>query len=322
MGMSYTRIEVSRGVVRDAILAYLRQERAHLVLPEPSVPSSVCEADRMWFHETTSETGIPLNGLVDNVYQIVISSGKAHLTTVPAGTNMVMNAYDAYFPVRTKTIILEEVLELVRAGVLLQVKPKSARQGFSVEFDFGGGSVMLTERGIQFLAEEPPIPYFAEQYIDRLRQTAEPDDELKGYLSEGLACLQHHLGRAAAVLLRLAAEHALNLLIDSTRTAIKDAQEQSGFQGKINKARMNIEERAEVVFRKLESEQALVPHREEVTNSLRPAFHSIRVLGGRAAHLSSPIQLEEVRDHYTLYASSVWAVIARIIQHQKNLPSV
>jgi len=261
-----------------------------------------------------------VNTFIGEVYERLVSSGKAKRLVKPVNDSTIMNAYNAYFPLQIKTFILEEIFALVNAGILIQAKFKPQHPGinFDFVFDFGTDFVMLTERGVRFLTEEPAIPYFAEQYLDRLRQTAEPDDELKGYLSEGLACLRNHLGRAAAVLLRLAAEHTLNLLIDSTKSAIKNARECSSLERNINKARMNIEERAEAVFRKLESKQELVPHKDAVTNCLRPAFHSVRVLGGRAAHLSAPIQLEEVRDHYTLYASSVYAVMMEIIQHQKR----
>lgn len=320
MGMKYTRIEVSRDLVRDEILNYLRENRQRLVL---SPPPSRFGADLSWF-ETTKRIGISVNTFIGEVCERLVSSGKAKCTVIPVNDSTIMNAYDAYFPLQIKTFILEEIFELINVGILIQVKfrPEDPGRNFNFIFDFGTDFVMLTERGVQFVIEEPTIPYFAEQYLDRLRQVAEPDDELKGYLSEGLACLQNHLGRAAAVLLRLAAEHTLNLLIDSTMSAMKNTQERNSLERKINRARMNIEERAEAVFRKLESKQGLVPHKDAVTNRLRPAFHSIRVLGGRAAHLSTPIQLEEVRNHYTLYASSVYAVIMEIIQHQKSFHAV
>lgn len=317
MGMNYTHIEVSRNLVRDEVLSYLRENQPRLVL---SQPAPITGADRLWF-DTTSKSGLAVNELIDQVYERLVLSGKAKSSTIPIHDSTIMNAYDAYFPLRVKTIILDEIFELVRSGILIQVGFKAQRPGinFDFVFDFGKSVVMLTESGIGFLNEELVVPYFAEQYLDKLRQTAEPDDVLKGYLSEGVACLQNHLSRAAAVLLRLASEYALNMLITSTLAAIKGPQERSSLERNINKARMNIEERAEAIFRKLESEQGVVPHKDAVTNRLRPAFHSIRDLGGRAAHLSAPIQLEEVRDHYTLYASSVYAIIMAIIQYQNSL---
>lgn len=261
------------------------------------------------------------NSYANTVYERLVESGKAKQTVVPVADSTVMNAYNAYFPLYIKTVILEEVLDLVRLGVLIQVGFKARRPGLSFDFelDLGKGVVMLTEQGIRFLTEEPTIPYFAEKYFDRLRQAGEPDDEIKGYLTEGLACLRNHFARAAAILLRLAAEHTLTLLISSTLAAIQTPRERSSLEQNINKARMNIEDRAEAIFRKLESDQRLVPHRDTVTNRLRPAFHSIRDLGGRAAHLSAIIQLDEVTDHYTLYASSVHTVVMAIVQHQNSL---
>jgi hypothetical protein len=65
-----------------------------------------------------------------------------------------------------------------------------------------------------------------------------------------------------------------------------------------------------------------VPHRDTVTNRLRPAFHAIRDLGGKAAHLASSFDRQDVRNHYTLYASSVFAPVMEIIDHQGSVASL
>lgn len=317
MSMSYTRLEVSRSLVRAEILDYLRENQRRSVLSEP--PAAIAP-DRQWF-DATGKIGISVNDFVNAIYERLIASGKTKQTVVSVTDSTVMNAYNAHFPLYIKTVILEEVLGLVRFGILIQVGFKAQRPGmnFDFEFDLGKGVVMLTEQGVRFLTEEPAIPYFADQYFDRLRQAGEPDDELKGYLTEGLACLRSHFARAAAILLRLAAEHTLTLLINSTLSLVQDSRERSSLERNINKARTSIEERAEAIFRKLESDHRLVPHRDAITNRLRPAFHSIRDLGGQAAHLSAVIQLDQVIDHYTLYASSVYALVMAIIQHQNGL---
>jgi hypothetical protein len=205
----------------------------------------------------------------------------------------------------------------------VQLVPQNEGINYDFLFSFGTDYLMLTDYGVQFLAEDPAPPYFAEPYLERLRQTAEPDDELQGYLSEGLACLRNHLSRAAAILLRIAAEHTLNTLTESTTVSIKQDKEQQKFKGQIRSAGIKIQERAEVVFKKLESSIALMPNkpyfRNMVNHRLRPAFHSIRDLGGKAAHLASTVQLEEVADHYTLYASTVYPIVVKIIEHQKAL---
>ena len=316
--MSFTRIEVPRDWVREEVLIYLRENRENFLLSQPERWSRSPGMAQAW-SDHTSKVGRSLNEFVNDVYERLLSSGKARCTLVPVDDSIVMNAHNAYYPMSVKFLILEETLELIRAGVLIDVKFELERPGLSYdfEFDFGKGWVVLTDYGARFVTETLVSPYFVEQYFDVLRQAAEPDDELKGYLSEGLDCLRNHLGRAAAILLRLAAEHTLDLLIDSTKASIQDTKKCNSLEQKVKRAGMRIEKRAEVIFRKLESASSLVPRREIITNQLRPAFHSIRVLGGRAAHLSSPVRLEQVKDHYTLYASSVYTIAMKIIQYQE-----
>jgi len=232
-----------------------------------------------------------------------------------------------YIPLRVKTIILEEVFELIRMGVLIPIKftPTNPGMNFDFQHDFLQGAIILTEYGVHFISQDVNIPYFADDYINTLRKTAEPDEEIKGYVSEGLTCLRNHLGRAAAILLRLAAEHTLAQLIESTKNTISSEQERRAFSDRIRKANIVIEQRAEVTFQKLESSNGLIPDkdyfRNMVSKRLRAAFHSIRDLGGTAAHLSGVIQLGEVRDHYTLFASSVYPITMQIIQYHDEVRS-
>lgn len=315
--MSFTKMEVSRGLVRDEVLSYLREHLSIFVLSEPV--SGNWDMERTWL-EGTPQIGSSVNDFVDEIYQRLLSSGKVRYTNEHVNDSIEMHVYNAYYLLRVKFLILEEIIDLIHTGVLIEVRFKLERAlAYDFEFTFGAGWVILTDYGVKFITEKLVCPYFVEQYFDRLRQTAEPDDILQGYLSEGLACLHNHLGRAAVLLLRSAAEHTLDLLIESTEASIQSDKERDKLKGKIRSAGIRIEERAEAIFKKLESAQALVPRTDVVTNRLRPAFHSIRELGGRAAHLSYPIQLEEVRDHYTLYASSVYATIMKIIQHQKTV---
>jgi hypothetical protein len=319
--MSFTQIEADRNVVREEVLSYLRANREDFVLSQPErwpVGSNMASRmDYLWRGQT-SKVGKPLNDFANEVYQRLLSSGKARCTNERVHDNTEMDVFNAYYRLHVRFVILEEIFELIRAGVLINVKFEPMGS-CDFKFGFGRGWVVLTDYGAKFVTETLARPYFFEQYLDVLRQTAEPDDVLQGYLSEGLACLRSHLGRAAAVLLRLAAEHTLNLLINSTKASIQDAKKRNSLEQKVKRAGMRIEERAEVIFRKLESEPGLVPRKDAVTNRLRPAFHSIRDLGGRAAHLSSPIRLKEVSDHYTLYEYSVYAISMRIIQHQKTM---
>jgi len=320
--MIYTKLEVSPQVVHDVLLSYLRENSNSFVIPPPI--SNQIAPDRHWF-EATREAGKPLNELIDAVFNQLTVSDMLTREEVPVDDSTVMNAYNAYFPLQIKKIILEEILELIRFGVLFQGKyqPKAPNQNFDFSFDFTHGTVMLTEFGVKFLADEQSPPHYStKQFLERLSQYSEPDEELKTYLSEGLTCLRHHLNRAAAILLRLAAEHMLQQLIQSTEKAISQKAEREKFISYIRKAGIRIEERAEVIFRKLEASSALLPssgYCDEVANRLRASFHSIRTLGGKASHTSAKIQMEEVIDHYSLFASSVYPIIVKIIEYHATL---
>jgi len=321
MGMSYTRIEVSRDMVRSELQAYLEEHLRNLLLPEPD--ERAIDTAHEWFGRT-QRAGMSVDAMASQVLVRLRSSGKAEYTEVSVNDSIVMNAHNAHQPLRAKVLIVEGIAELIRMGVLvpLRFKPERPGQNYNFALELGGDSVMVTEHGVRYLADPWTIPYYAEDYLRQLRQAAEPDEELVGYLSEGLACLRHHLPRAAAMILRLAAEHSLDKLIEATSAVLSEGKQRQAFERRVRTAERSLEKRAEVVFRKLESSSALTPDagqlRKAVGTRLRPAFHSIRDLGGRAAHTSGTITIEDVRDHYLLYAHSVFGIMMRVIQHHKS----
>jgi hypothetical protein len=320
MGMSYTRIEVTRESARSQLIAYLREHHRNLVLPEPNERAINCVQD---WRERTGRAGMVVDTIAKEVLEGLLSSGKAVCTEISVNDSSIMSAHAAYQPLRAKMLIAEEIAELIRMGVLV---PLHLKQKDPVNYDFGvalgGHSVMVTQCGLRYLAESSTIPYYAEDYFDQLRQAAEPDEELVGYLTEGLACLRHHLPRAAVIILRLAAEHTLGRLIESTTASLSEGKERKRFEGDVRREWNSLEGRAEVVFRRLEGSTTLIPNtqwwRRTVGNRLRAAFHSIRDIGGKAAHMSRPITLKDASDHYALYACSVYAIVAEIIGHQKS----
>jgi hypothetical protein len=318
--LSFRQIEADRNLVRSEVIEYLRDNEQRMSLrPPPPTP----DAALAW-RDQTCAAGKPLSELVDDVYERLLSSGKATVTLVRVNASTIMHAYDAYYPARTKFLILQEVSELIRTGVLVEVRFFAERPKLSYDcgLKFGAGHVVLTEYGSRYLTEAGIVPHSAEQYLSVLRQIKEPDDVLVGYTTEGLACLRHHLFRAAAILLRAASEHTLDSLVDSTLQSLGSEKERQSLERRIRHAGIRIEQRAEVVSAKLESAQGLVPHRDTVTNRLRPAFHAIRELGGKAAHLASSFDRQDVRNHYTLYASSVFAPVMEIIDHQGSVASL
>ena len=111
----------------------------------------------------------------------------------------------------------------------------------------------------------------------------------------------------------------LTQLIESTNSVLT-GQEKQNFLSKIRSSGIRIEERIEVLIQKLEASSVLLPTggntRDDVKNRLIATFHSVRDLGGRAAHLSSKLSVEEVHDHFTLFASSIYPIAVKIIEFQ------
>lgn len=317
MGMSYIQIDVSRDLARSELLACLKEHVPNMRLPEPADRAINTAQD--WYDRTTT-AGMPVDAIAKEVLERLVSSGKAVRTEVSVNDSSIMSAHSAYQPLRAKMLIVEEIAELIRMGVLfpVQFNPEKPRLNYNFELGFGGHAVMVTEYGVRYLAESSTIPYYAEDYLSQLRQAAEPDEELVGYLSEGLACLRHHLPRAAVMILRLAAEHSLSRLIESTTASLSEGKERQAFERRIRRAGIRIEQRAEALFRKLESSPETKQWRNAVRNRLRPSFHAIRDLGGRAAHAGDTITGKDASDHYVLFTDSVYGIIMRIIEHQKR----
>jgi hypothetical protein len=226
MTMYYTKISTSRDLIRDEVINCVRESQLSLMLPQPREYTGAYIVDtHEWFNQT-KQAGISINTFVDTIYNKLISSGKARIENVYVNNSSAMTTFNTYIPLQVKTIILEEILDLIRIGVLtlLQFKPKNQGINYDFVFDVSTDRIILTEYGSRFITEVSPLPFFADQYLGILRQVAEPDDELQAYLSEGIICLRNQLARAAAILLRLAAEHTLDKLIASTKMAIPTDQ--------------------------------------------------------------------------------------------------
>lgn len=324
--MEYTKREVSRDLVRAEVLNYLRENRDKFRfsgLSEAAIAQGNAIAADIW-RRHVSEIGAYLPDFVDQVHRRLHSSGKVARIPVPVNDSIVASTCDLYETTRITYLILEEIVECMHSGVLIELAflARTRQATGSLDFRLGEGRLVLTEFGDRYVADALAVTHSTEEYFDILRQTKEPDDVLKGYLSEGLACLRHRLPRAAAVLLRLAAEHTLDLLVQSTEKALNSNEKASkSFQTRINKTRREgLEAWAQTIFKKLESTKGLVPHSAAVTNRLKAAFHQIRHSGGRAAHLSEPILPKVVRDDYALFANSVYTIVMDIIEHQSTMP--
>ncbi len=314
--MNFTELAVDRSIVREEILTYIRDNTNtfvhHLKRPGDGIDPQT------WVQYVTS-SGMDTISFIIEVYRQLIAKGKISATSVSAYSSQVVAVQNSFFELYLREIIFEEMMALVRVGVLVQARvtnPESRNWECFLLPDMS--RIMLSEYGIKFVENIQAMPYYAEEYFARLRQVAEPDDELKGYLSEGLACLRNNLARAAAILLRLAAEHILNSLTQAITDKMPDEARKQEHQRKIRQAGIKIEERAEVNFKVLESNSLFLsnsPLKDRLNNELRPAFHGIRILGGSAAHLSNPVDLAQVRNYYTLFADGVYKIMMEIILH-------
>ncbi len=321
--MEYTKVEVSRDDVREALLGFLRENQAQMHLVEP-VEHPDHTAEIVW-RDTPTRIGRNTNALVEEVFNRLNASGKLISTRVTVHDSSVMHVRGGYYPASIRAIILEEITRLIRMGVLMEGRFVTRNQQI---YDFipqrEVNCVLLTDFGVRYVMNAQTVPYEASQYLAWLRRTAPPDEELEAYLSEGLACLEHHLARAAAVLLRLAAEHILDLLSDTILSKLPDENRRDGFRKKHNAARNsnNIEQRANVIFTTLDSDPLFVANnrhlQSRLNNELKPGFHGIRELGGGAAHLRTAIDLEQVRSYYHQFAEQVYKISMQIIAQINN----
>lgn len=320
--MHYSEMKIPREVIREALLNYLRENINQLRL---SPPAHFTGADRIWF-DGTRATGKRLPIVIEQVYENLLASKKILTSDVPVNDSTLMHAYNAYHPLRIKEYILEELMELVRIGILLQMrfKPTDPDRNFDFTFETPSETVMLSDFGIRFLQAQTASPYFIEAYLGKLDEISSLNDELRGYLSEGMMCLRHQLARASALLLRLAAENTLTRLIDEVQNALPSKPQKDKFKASIRNAGIRIEERAEIVFQALEHGELLQNNnrlRDDMRHQLKAAFHSIRASGGRAAHLSDRIEASSVADNYVLFANSVYPIMASLFKHLQQVQS-
>ena len=244
--MEVLRLDTTRPLVREEILDYFELNLENFTI---SPPAPAWGGPPYWVSYITS-AGKELDVVIKEIFNFLVNSDRMKRVKLQANDSATVDAFTHYHKTVIYMAIYEEIAALIRAGILLQINlgTKLPSYEFSVA-PFDGDrriaeKVLLTEYGAQFVKNRLTTPYYAEQYFDQLRQVAEPDEELKGYLTEGLACLRANLERSSAIILRLAAEHLLNVLIDATVGCIKDATSKGQLTVRIRKAYTNIEERA------------------------------------------------------------------------------
>lgn len=309
--MEFEERRIERARVRDEIFAVLK---AH---------NFASYIDRLNFAARTIEDltgrGRELHAFLEETYARLDQSGKIQKIRHTVNDSTLQRSEETYSRLYIQGIIFDEVMALVREGIIMLANIIPNQMQWTGRYVFDPNHILVTEYGARVLEDYQSIPYFADDYIKILEKTAVPDDELRGYLSEGLACLQGNLPRAATLLLRLPCEHLLQKLIDAVDAKLPDQQGKNDFKGKIRKASTNIERRANAVFDQLEFDVALLANatylRDRLRNELKPTFHTIREFAGNAAHRNVPIDRQQVRDFYGVFASTVYPITINIIEY-------
>lgn len=306
--MEYEELQVDRATVRDVVLTILKSIGSYtqkLRYPARNI------------HGLTARSR-ELQAVLEDVYKQLEESGKLKKTIISVNDSSRQRSERIYYRLYIQGIIFEEVMSLVREGIIMLARIDPDPVAWTGRFIFDPNHILVTEYGERVLANYQVLPYFSEEYIRILRQTHEPDDELKGYLAEGLTCLHHNLPRAAILLLRLPCEHMLQKLVDAIELKLPDETRKNGFKGKIRKASTNLERRANAIFDQLEVDAILLGSathlKDRVLNELKPTFHTIREVAGNAAHRNVPVDRDQVRHFYGAFASTIYPITMKIVQ--------
>lgn len=312
--MQFSRINFSYSVIRNELILYLQENKNRLRISEQHVSM---KTGWIWVENATN-IGISIQKLTEELALRLQNKKLITIEVMPVNNSEIMHTQDAYNRTKLKVAITEIIFEFIRLGIVLPVKFKrESQQNFEVTPHSNFEHIILSDYGAKYIEDSQVIPYYAEKYIDLLKHTGNPDEELITYLAEGLTCLQNQLGRAAAVLLRLSTEHTLGKLEEALQQKLIEPQKEE-FTRKIKSKRM-FEDRIELLIDDwmLKRPDILTNNglKNSVKNQLKPSIHAIREVGNKAAHISQPMQLENIRDLYTLYANTVYRISSDIIRH-------
>ncbi|MBZ0317910.1 MAG: hypothetical protein K8L91_15925 [Anaerolineae bacterium] len=309
--MEYEELQIDREIIRDEILSLLKKTNF------ASYTQKLGFAARN-INDLTGR-GRELQAFLDEVYTQLETSGKIRKTLHTVDNSSLQRSESIYHRLYIQGLIFEEVIALAQQGIIMFARIEPDQIQWTGKYTFDPNHILVSEYGLKILADHHAMPYFADDYINLLGQIAPLDDELRGYLGEGLSCLHHSLPRAAILLLRLPCEHVLQQLINAIVTKLPDDAKKNSFKSKINKASTNLAHRANVIFDQLESDSALLANethlKDRLKNELKPTFHTIREFAGNAAHRNVPIDRHQVRHFYGAFASTIYPVAMKIIQY-------
>jgi hypothetical protein len=317
----YVELDVSHLIVREALISQLRLSELHSVEHYIKHDIRMPRLPRIRFE---------LNSLIHLVFESL---------TLPGTFEEIKHSFSKNFDktyevvanhLKIKAAILEEIDALSREGVLMKgnvwttssntVRNNSPVVEWNEIANYDPSYLIVTDYGKQFLKDYQTLPGDAKDYIRLLSQHEEPIDELQVYLSEGLTCLRHLLGRASILMLRSACETLLWQFIAVIESTLPK-ERQPDFKRRYRGANFNIEDRANVAFDEL-GHAKLLPNKSLDNNlqKLKYGFHAIRVSGGQAAHTNTQIDISEVRGLYSVFSSMVYPNAVILMKNLRNLP--
>lgn len=313
------RVEFERLEIREVMFGIMRLEN-NLNSLRFRV-KDIWVIDNWHAQQNAQIVGMSVQYLLEKTYE-AIQPSVSEVPSIEQLRSAPLNSEQAFWASELKRSIFEELNELIRLGILMRGRLKRDSPNLrKLDYVDSDEYILLTDYGLVQLQEEVISPLFHSKYISSLEASSPLDDDLKGYLVEGLNCLHHRLDRAAILLLRLATQHTLESLADAVINALPEGEGRNRFISKIASAtrgRTKLQEYGDAVFKQLESGGLLDEAGEikrQVSQQLQPAFHAIRHLGGKAAHLSVSIDRVEVSGLFTLYATCIYRITAQVINY-------
>jgi len=313
--MTYTRTEVSTDLIRDEVWRYLCESQSGFVLSKPATDALM---RRTWL-ERIPQIGISLNDFADEIYHRLLSSGAAECTSERVSSSIERDMYNAYYPLHAKSLILEEIFNLLRAGVLIEVqfKPKPSTV-YDFEFGFGAGWVVLTDYGKRCIQENRILPHDPQGYLaDLQRRCGALDPEVEVLAHESLLTFQANCLVASVILIGAASEQLIWVLFVSYRDAHqaqadRDRLDQEWESGN----RRSITQKFRWLWQKLEARRAELNNAGRLWDGtqglIQATFDALRTARNEAVHQNRQFERIEANEFlflFTPYTERIYSLI-------------
>lgn len=324
--MEYTEYVIDHEAIHNEILAYLRQYRYDYVRhgsrrDEYGAYGRYLQAPHHSIHtqdwiNNRDKDGATVRQFVDDIFDRLTTVGILMRLAKSAANNSIQQTQQIYSDFRLRTSIIEEVQHLFRLGIITLAVFQGGNGKYYLGLDSPNPNlpdprrILLTEYGVKYLESAVALPYFAEEYLERLRPYGEVDEELQGYLSEGLACLRNNLPRAAAILLRVAVQCVLELIVDAVAQNMPD--QIPNIESRRNN-KNNIHQQIDAYVFEVPRMNSTQKNELQLLKSM---MHIVVKLGADAAHPSNiTISMGSVRDQYTAFERGIYAVAMRYVDY-------